>query len=89
MENKKQPTVTPNLVEPLVMTHFYSWRNNEKRLTLYKRHCRIIGRFRKMNSMLIEFENGQQEVVSRNSVRKLPKFYPDGFGGMNGGVYVP
>ena len=51
---------------------FYAWRNNEKRQTLYKRACRVVARGR-MNSCLIEFENGQREVVSRNAVKRLTK----------------
>jgi len=50
--------------------YYYAWRNNEKRLTLYRRLCRIVARGR-MNSILIEFEDGQREVVSRNAVRLL------------------
>jgi hypothetical protein len=60
--------------------YYYAWKNNPqmglypcpKRLTLYKRACRIVGRGR-MNSCLVEFENGQRECVSRNAVRLLSK----------------
>lgn len=52
------------------MTHIYTWRNNSKRLALYRRPCRIIARGA-MNSILVEFENGQREVVSGNSIRKI------------------
>ena len=51
------------------MTHNYCWKNNSKRLTLFKRTCKIIARGKK-NSIQIEFENGQREVVSRYSIRK-------------------
>ena len=47
----------------------YSWRNNSKRLTLLNRECRVIVRG-SMNSALIEFEDGQREVISRNALRK-------------------
>lgn len=50
--------------------YFYAWRNNQKREALYKRACRVVARGR-MNSCLIEFENGQREVVSRNAVKRL------------------
>lgn len=50
--------------------YFYAWKNNQKRIMLYGRRCRILARG-KMNSLLIEFENGQREVASRNSVRKV------------------
>ena len=47
----------------------YSWKNNEKRAGLHGRACRVAARGR-MNSILIEFENGQREVVSRYALRK-------------------
>lgn len=49
--------------------YYYAWRNSPKRETLYKRTCRVVARGR-MNSCLIEFENGQRECVSRNAIRK-------------------
>lgn len=52
------------------MTHYYAWKNNPKRRELYGRKCRIVARG-KMNSILIEFENGQRECVSRNAVRRI------------------
>lgn len=52
------------------MTHYYAWKNNAKRVTLYLRRCRVVARG-SMNSVLIEFENGQREVVSRNAIRRL------------------
>jgi hypothetical protein len=50
--------------------YYYAWKNNPKRKTMYKRSCKVLARG-KMNSALIEFENGQKEIVSRNSVRKI------------------
>lgn len=50
--------------------YYYAWRNNSKRLTLYRRHCRIVARL-KFNSLIIEFESGQRECVSRNAVRRI------------------
>jgi hypothetical protein len=52
-----------------VPTHVYTWKNNEKRETLYNRPCRILKRWR--NSRLVEFDNGQQEVVSGNALRRI------------------
>ncbi|QTA83887.1 Uncharacterized protein dnl_63110 [Desulfonema limicola] len=49
---------------------YYAWKNNPKRKTMYKRRCRVLTRGKK-NSVLIEFENGQKEIVSLNSVRKV------------------
>jgi len=45
----------------------YRWGNNPKRVTMKGRECKIIARG-KMNSILIEFENGQREVVRKRSV---------------------
>jgi len=49
--------------------YVYMWGNNEKRKLMKGRLCRVVVRG-KMNSALIEFENGQCEVVSRNSVMR-------------------
>lgn len=54
------------------MKYYYTWKNNPKRVTLYKRLFRIITRGA-MNSALVEFENGQREVISRNAIRKVAK----------------
>lgn len=51
------------------MTHYFAWKNNEKRAQMYGKPCRIIARGTQ-NSRLIEFENGQREIVSGNSLRK-------------------
>ena len=45
----------------------FRWGNNKKRKTLKGRECKVIARG-KMNSILIEFKNGQREIVSRRSV---------------------
>lgn len=47
----------------------YVWGNNPKREVLKDRRCRVIARGKK-NSVMIEFEGGQREIVSRNSIRK-------------------
>lgn len=47
--------------------HIYRWGNNEKRKLLKGRRCSIIARGKK-NSIMIEFENGQREIVSLRSV---------------------
>jgi hypothetical protein len=53
--------------------YIYAWRNNSKRETMYGRLCRVVERSAK-NSALIEFaDNGQREVVSRNSLRKAER----------------
>ncbi len=47
----------------------YSWKNNEKRAALFGRLCKVLARLKK-NSVIIEFENGQRECVSRYALRK-------------------
>lgn len=54
------------------MRYRYAWGNNEKRATLHGRTCRVIHRGRP-NSALVEFDDGQREIVSRNALRKLEK----------------
>lgn len=49
--------------------YIYAWGNNKKRATMKGRACRILA-YGRMNSRLIEFENGQREVVSGNALRK-------------------
>ena len=52
------------------MIYRYAWKNNEKRKTLYGRLCRVIYRGQP-NSALVEFENGQREIISRNALRRI------------------
>ena len=49
--------------------YVYKWSNNEKRRELYGQRCRILARM-KMNSALVRFENGQEEVISRNAIKR-------------------
>ncbi len=51
--------------------YYYTWGNNEKRKTLKGRRCRVLHRAPRMNSCLIEFEDGTRECVSRFSVRLI------------------
>lgn len=51
------------------MKYTYSWKNNKKRAELFGRKCTVVKRL-KLNSAVVEFENGQMEVVSRNALRK-------------------
>ncbi len=55
--------------------YVYTWGNpkkplNEKRLTLKGRKCRVLVTGR-MNSVKVEFENGQHEIVSRRALRRI------------------
>jgi hypothetical protein len=58
-----------DVVGSMKFPYVYGWKNNSKRLTLYGRRFRVIVRM-KMNSALVEFEDGQVEVISRNAIRK-------------------
>lgn len=68
--------IVPTCVEGGVIVlplYRYRWGNNEKRLTMKGRICVVLARGR-MNSCLIEFvDDGQQEIVSRNSLRKVAR----------------
>lgn len=50
--------------------YYLAWKNNPRRAELYRRRCRVVARGA-MNSVLVEFENGERVVTSRNAVRKL------------------
>ena len=50
--------------------YIYTWGNNPKRLTLKGRKCRVIARG-SLNSVGVEFENGQREVISRYALRRV------------------
>jgi len=49
--------------------YIYCWQNNEKRASLKGRRCRVLVRG-SLNSALVEFENGQREIISRNALRR-------------------
>lgn len=51
------------------MNYIYAWKNNPKRELLYRRRCEVLARGG-MNSALVEFENGQKELISRNALRR-------------------
>ena len=52
------------------VTHVYTWGNNPKRKTLKGRRCRLLARGAR-GSWKVEFENGQQEIVSLRALRRL------------------
>lgn len=54
------------------MKYLYAWGNNTKRATLKGRRCAIVQRL-KNNSAVVQFENGQTEIVSRNALRRAPR----------------
>ncbi len=49
--------------------YIYAWGNNSKRAALKGRRCGVLHRM-ELNSAVVEFENGQREVISRNALRK-------------------
>ncbi len=53
------------------MTHWFAWRNNPRRAELYGQRCRIIARGR-MGSVLVEWANGQRDIISRRALRSVP-----------------
>jgi len=64
------PPVKQSNIKDRECSYVYTWGNNSKRAMMKSRKCRIIQRFT-MNSALIEFGNGQREVVSRNALRRV------------------
>lgn len=51
--------------------YYYAWKNNSKRAEMYGCHFMVLGRGT-MNSALVEFRNGQLEIISRNAMRRRP-----------------
>lgn len=49
--------------------YYFAWKNNTKRLSLYRRIFRIVA-YGAKNSALVEFDNGQREIISRNAIRR-------------------
>ena len=54
------------------MMYPYYWRVRTRYPERFNQHCRVIVRGR-MNSCLVEFEDGYRTVTSRNYVRKTPQ----------------
>lgn len=48
----------------------YAWKNNPRRAEFTDKPCRIIERGSSMNSVLIEFEDGQRIVTSAWAVKR-------------------
>ena len=51
-------------------THTYGWKNNERRAAMFGRPCRVVVRGA-MGSVMVEFEDGQREIISRRALRRL------------------
>lgn len=50
--------------------YIYYWKNNEKRKMLKDRKCFLIA-CGALNSVLIQFENGQKEITDRRALRRI------------------
>ncbi len=55
------------------MDYYFAWKNNPKRKRLFRKPCAVIARGR-MNSILVQFEDGRREVTSRYAIRKGGKY---------------
>jgi hypothetical protein len=53
-----------------VYPYVFVWANNPVRAALRGRRCRVLVRSRRFNSCLVEFDDGEQVVVSRNALRR-------------------
>ena len=49
--------------------YVYFWKNNELRARLKGRACKVVKWGKKMNSVLVEFEDGLRVLTSRNAIR--------------------
>lgn len=59
----------PLVSESASPNYIYRWKNNPKRAKMCGCRCRVLARGR-LNSALVEFENGQREVISWNALRR-------------------
>lgn len=48
----------------------FAWKNNPKRAELFGKRCRIVASGSK-GSVMVEFEDGTEEIVSRRALRKV------------------
>lgn len=51
----------------------FRWKNNQARIRLYGRRCRILATGSSMMSALIEFEDGERVITSIRALRKVKK----------------
>lgn len=52
--------------------YVYFWKNNELRAALKGRTCKVVKWGKKMNSVLVEFEDGLRVLTSKNAIRLKP-----------------
>lgn len=55
------------------MTATHVWRVRTKLPERFGQLCRVLVRSKRMNSALVEFEDGYKVITSRNYVRKSPR----------------
>jgi len=60
---------------PREYPYYYSWANNERRIAMYCRPCKVIIRGGR-NSRLVEFKDGTREVISGFALRKIKETSP-------------
>jgi len=53
---------------PITFDHYFAWKNNEWREQHYRQPCRVLAAGR-MNSILIQFADGERAVTSKHAVR--------------------
>lgn len=54
-----------------IYPYFFAWANNPQRAAMVYRPCRVLASGR-MGSVLVEFRDGQREIVSRRALRRMP-----------------
>lgn len=56
--------------------YVFHWRNTEERKKLFGRRCRIVNMGKLLNSVLVEFEDGEKAVVSQRALRRVEELPP-------------
>ncbi len=59
----------PGCGRRILSAYVYAWGNNAKRAELKGRACEVLARGA-MSSVLVRFEDGRREVVSRRALRR-------------------
>lgn len=57
------------MTKPTEYPYIFFWKNNQRRTELKGKKLKVLCRGR-MNSCLVEFENGNKEIISRNAIRR-------------------
>jgi hypothetical protein len=59
------------LQQDLGTLYVYKWKNNEKRSQMFDRICIVVARGKQNSAMVRFLDNGQEEIISRNALRRL------------------